>query len=136
MRRVLPRPGSLDQLDQLPCPGWHRRAPARLRKLARPADERKADGHRFGRPRDRHPADGDRFHRLGLALDHERWERLDREVRRECSITATRREDGARRSRGHEPRRDVHHVAHDGVRPPERRPDVAGEQWAAVHADP
>ena len=42
----------------------------------------------------------------------------------------------ARPGRGHQPRRQIHRVAHDGVLATERRAHLAGEDVAAVHADP
>ena len=94
---------------------------ARVERRARTAAGRLADG--VGQDRGL------------LALDEQR---LDvRRVRRARPVEdVRRREDRSGRCAGGQPRREIDRVAHDGVCPPRRRADVAGEDAPTVDAGP
>ena len=103
--------------------------------LVDPAGEGELLGGRVLRAAER-DAHGPRLHRLGLALDHEGLE-LDRLEPGGGPVEhrARSRRSSPRVGLRHQPRGQVHGVAHHGVGPPVLRTDVAGEHRAVVDPD-
>ena len=97
-------------------------------------DEREAQRDAVARARPDGRPDGPRLDRPLLALHPERLERLDVEFRGRALQHAAGGDEAAGRCMGHDPRGEVHGVAHHGVGAPERCADVAAEDVAPVHA--
>ena len=87
-------------------------------------------------PRADGPADPECLDGLRLSLHRERLQGVDGELRPPSVENAGGGEDLAGLRGGHEPRREVDRVPHDGEGPSVRRADVAGEHVPPVHADP
>ena len=137
--RVLPTPASPDDTYRR---ARRRCVPRRIRaresiQLGGTADERQVERGRIvdgsARRRDTCPT-SNACDRRALALHVHRRERGGRETRRPVEHVG-RRDDRAGPGRGHEPRRQVHGVAHHGVRAAVLRADVAREDGTAVDAD-
>ena len=132
----LAHPGLPDDLDHA--------AGARARGVERLAqhlefrvapDQRQRLQRHMARARARRRSHRPRLDRLRLALDHERLERRRREQRVRPVEHVGRRIDLPRSGLGHQPRREVHRVAHHRVRAAVEGADVAGEDRAAIDAD-
>ncbi len=135
--RVLPMPGSpaISTSRPEPVAGGGERALERL-QLGVAADEREAHGHALARAAPERHADRPGLDRLLLPLDGEGRHRLDVEAGRGALQHARRRVDLARGRVRHQPRGEVHGIAHDRVGAAERGADVTAEDAAAVDADP
>jgi hypothetical protein len=131
----LPQARLCDDLDGLAVPGSRLlEGFAQVAELRLTADQRRR-GYASCVVSQRR-ADRERLHERGLALDGERLERLVREERVRPHQHVRGREDLARRRLSHHTRREVDAVALDGVRPAERRAEIACENTTAVHARP
>ena len=104
------------------------------RHLGVSAHEREPFQRGFARSRPRRAPHRPRLDGLGLALTANGSSRSSRTA---CSNVehVGRGVDLVRACLGHQPRGEVHRVAHHRVRAPVERADVAGENSAAVHAD-
>ncbi len=103
-------------------------------ELGLAADELVGSGL-IDRIRGRNRTDADCLDRVLLSLHVEGLDPGCLEPRRGTGDDVARREELTGRCLRHQARREVHRVAHDGVRPPIRGADVTGEHRAAVHAD-
>ena len=99
------------------------------------AGERQALRQYLSRLRALRAADRPRLNRLRLSFHYERLELGRFELRRRTLEHVARRVDFARLGFRHQPRGQVHGVAHDRIGAAIFRPDVAGENGAAMHAD-
>ena len=127
----LPDPCVAHELDERPEPHPDRtERSGEQRELARSPDERRTRDSVDLRPR--HRADGERHDLFGLALRQEPRQRLDRERGPGALEDGRSGEDLSRARPRHEARRERRRVAEDRVRPPERRPDLAGEHAPVV----
>ena len=127
-------PGFATQLDDRARTGpGGRDRPAQQLELVVPSDESK--GHVLAAGNRSKPADGVRLYRPSFAFDHERWERFGREGTARGFEHAGGREDLCGRGGGHEPRGEIHGVAHHGVRTAKAGTDLAGENVSVIHAD-
>ena len=102
-------------------------------ELGLAADELVGSGQ-IDRIRRRNRTDSDRLDRVLLPLHVEGLDCRCLEPRRGTGDDVARCEELTGRCFRHQARREVHSVAHDGVRPPIRGADVTGEDGAAVHA--